>query len=415
MKEIKVVETFAGVGGFRLGLRRASNHKWRYGVVWSNQWEPSTKMQHASLVYTKQFGNKNHSNKDIAQIATSEIPDHDMLVGGFPCQDYSVATALKKARGIRGSKGALWWEIHRIVEAKQPSYILLENVDSIIKSPSKHRGRDFAIILSSLADTGYDVEWRIITASDYGMPQKRKRVFIFAHKIDTLFTKKRNKNTVSEIIYRKGLFAQAFPVKESRGLPQQVNCKKFLAELSAISISQDRSSPFCNSGIMRDGHIATVNTVPDFSGRKYVLKNVLSEEEKVPANFYVSQSDLRKWRRVKGSKRIQRRTKEGQVFTYAEGSVAFPDDVNKPSRTIITAEGGKTPTRFKHVVCTEGGRYRRLTPLELERLCMFPDNYTDGFSDTRRAFLMGNSLVVGVVERIGRVLGYEQSAPQRTS
>ena len=81
--------------------------------------------------------------------------------------------------------------------------------------------------------------------------------------------------------------------------------------------------------------------------------------------------------------------------------MAFPDNPDMPSRTIITGEGGASPSRFKHVVKTAGGRYRRLTPIELERLNMFPDNHTAGASDMRRAFLMGNALVTGIVERIG--------------
>ena len=121
--EIKVAELFAGVGGFRVGLKRASDSKLetsnKYKIVWSNQWEPSTKTQDASKIYVKKFGAENHSNEDIAKVPVSEIPDHDMLVGGFPCQDYSVARTLNKAEGIAGKKGVLWWEIHRILSEKE--------------------------------------------------------------------------------------------------------------------------------------------------------------------------------------------------------------------------------------------------------------------------------------------------------
>ena len=109
--KIKVIELFAGVGGFRLGLEgwnnKSASSQYKeyfespYEVVWSNQWEPSTKVQHASSVYEKRWNDNNHSNKDISTVDISEIPDHDMLVGGFPCQDYSVATTLKNSKGLR--------------------------------------------------------------------------------------------------------------------------------------------------------------------------------------------------------------------------------------------------------------------------------------------------------------------------
>ena len=160
---IHVVELFAGVGGFRIGLERASM---LYKTIWNNQWEPSTKRQDASIVYCHRFGEQGHSNEDIATVPTSDIPQCDLLVGGFPCQDYSVATTLKRSGGIEGKKGVLWWQIYRILdEMKQkPNYLLFENVDRLLKSPASQRGRDFAIILASLNDLGYTVEWRIINA-----------------------------------------------------------------------------------------------------------------------------------------------------------------------------------------------------------------------------------------------------------
>ncbi len=174
---IKVVELFAGVGGFRLGLEKSD-----YKVIWSNQWEPSTKMQHASMVYEARFGKKNHSNEDINDLVANNIdsiPDHDMLVGGFPCQDYSVATTLHNSKGLKGKKGVLWWAINRILEYKKnkPKYLFLENVDRLLKSPASQRGRDFAVMLQSLNDLGYAVEWRVVNAAEYGMPQRRRRVF----------------------------------------------------------------------------------------------------------------------------------------------------------------------------------------------------------------------------------------------
>ena len=165
------------------GLERVSRNF--FNVVWSNQFEPSTKRQHASEVYVARFGPYGHVNEDIAKVPTASIPDHDMLCAGFPCQDYSVARTLSQAAGIEGKKGVLWWQIERIIREKgrhAPEILFLENVDRLLLSPAKQRGRDFAIILQTLSDQGYAVEWRVINAADYGMPQRRRRVYVLAYK-----------------------------------------------------------------------------------------------------------------------------------------------------------------------------------------------------------------------------------------
>ena len=208
MKQIKVIELFAGVGGFRLGLEQASNAQYRYDTIWSNQFEPSTNVQHASNIYMQRFADDTHLNVDITQVATDDIPDHDLLVGGFPCQDYSVAKILSHAHGIVGKKGVLWWEIYRIIKAKRPVHILLENVDRLIKSPTHQKGRDFAIMLKTLSDLGYNIEWRVINAADYGMPQRRKRVFIYA-------SCQQKRTNAKAVLFKNGLFAQSFPIHES--------------------------------------------------------------------------------------------------------------------------------------------------------------------------------------------------------
>lgn len=185
MKEVKVIELFAGVGGFRVGLDRADANFFK--TIWANQWEPATKVQHAAMVYEKNFGKGSVVNDDINQVKTEDIPDHDMLVGGFPCQDYSVATTLSNSKGIEGRKGVLWWSIYRILKEKganRPEIVFLENVDRLLLSPASQRGRDFAIILECLNELDYIVEWRVINAAEYAMPQKRRRTYIVGYKKD---------------------------------------------------------------------------------------------------------------------------------------------------------------------------------------------------------------------------------------
>ena len=402
---IKVVELFAGVGGFRLGLEKSN-----YKVVWSNQWEPSTKTQHASMVYEARFGKENHSSQDIATVPTTEIPDHDLLVGGFPCQDYSVATTLTNSKGLKGKKGVLWWSIHRILEEKEnkPKYLFLENVDRLLKSPAKQRGRDFAIMLQSLNQLGYAVEWRVINAADYGMPQRRRRVFFLAYHQSTALWQNMHQTDKLDWMQQQGVIAQAFPVKEKAfGDYSQFTIEGDLVEVTDNFNKHGNKSPFENTGVAINGEIYTTHTEPDYHGRKTVLQDVLQNGEVTP-DFFIDEKDKDKWAYLKGAKKEKRVTKEGYEYNYSEGGMIYPDALDNASRTIITGEGGKSPSRFKHVVNVKRG-LRRLTPVELERLNMFPDNHTklEGISDTKRAFFMGNALVVGIVEKIGETL-YER-------
>ena len=461
---LRIVELFAGVGGFRLGfesLNTCSDGK-NFEIVWSNQWEPSTKTQHASDVYRKRWnisetigddlysdlsGADVHSNQDINLVSAEDIPDHDLLVGGFPCQDYSVAKTLNKSDGIVGKKGVLWWDIHRILKEKMPSIVLLENVDRLLKSPTSQRGRDFAIMLSALDEIGYDVEWRVITASDYGMPQRRTRVFIIGLRKGTKLNEKlRDSQSLNEWLEINGLFAKAFPVQPSSLqmtlIPLEIKMQQLmqkpdstLHDLSTEFNSEGKATPFLNSGVMIDGEYYTLKLKSKYSGERTNLGNILLSSTNIPIDFLIRADDLLRekgWIYQKGAKKEPRKGRDGFTYNYSEGPVTFPDSKSKPSRTIITGEGGSGASRFKHVVkfrLTKDHRswldeqeidqikqcrdkltiasnewVRRLHPIELERLNMMPNNHTLGLSDSKRAFMMGNALVVGIITMIGEVL-----------
>jgi len=403
-RKIRVVELFAGVGGFRIGLEGASD---AYETIWNNQWEPSTQHQDASLVYRARFGSKGHSNKDINLVRTADIPNHDLLVGGFPCQDYSVAATLSKSGGIEGKKGVLWWQIYRILQEKgdnRPQYIFFENVDRLLNSPATQRGRDFAIILASLADLGYIVEWRIINAADYGMPQRRRRTYIVGYRQDSIVAQKINQ--MEDWVEFDGVMAQAFPFRVKEHTLSIFNIEGSIQDVSADFNKEKRDSPFGNAGMMMNRKVYSIDAEAVYDGPFQTLGGTLVDETFVPEEFFISEEDLPKWQYEKGAKKIKRVSKEGFEYVFSEGGMAFPDNLDKPSRTMITGEGGTAPSRFKHVVRTPSGRYRRLIPIELERLNMFPDNHTfhQEVSDGRRAFLMGNALVCGIIEQIGKSL-----------
>lgn len=411
MDNIRVIELFAGVGGFRVGLERVDADFFK--TIWANQWEPATKVQHAAMVYEKNFGPGSVVNEDINEVRIEDIPDHDMLVGGFPCQDYSVATTLSNSKGIEGKKGVLWWSIYRILKEKgnnRPEVVFLENVDRLLLSPAKQRGRDFAIILECLNELGYIVEWRIINAAEYAMPQKRRRTYIVGYKKDGAIGK--TYTDPGDWIFRSGIFAKAFPVVTEEKLPvlrkMRLSDKKKdrLLDITETFNNTNLDHPFENSGVMVDGIAYSTSTKPKCEEQPWTICDVMVLPEEVPADFYVPEAQLERWRYYKGPKRELRTRKDGGQYFYTEGGMEFPDPIDKPSRTIITSEGGKSPDRCRHVIQDQTGRLRRLVPMELERLNMFPDNHTrlDGVDDGKRAFLMGNALVCGIVTRVGEEL-----------
>lgn len=402
----RVAELFAGVGGFRLGLERASGKAGRFEVVFSNQWEPGRRTQHASDVYAARFGAEHHVNADIATVPAKDIPDHDLLVGGFPCQDYSVASTLHNSKGLVGKKGVLWWQIHRILNEKKhkPAHLLLENVDRLLGSPVGQRGRDLAVMLRSLDQLGYAVEWRVINAAEYGMPQRRRRVFLVGHHRTTAVYKRLLAAAPDAWVLREGPLAKAFPCEAVKPMVQ-FSIAEDLDRLTKTFGQRRGPSPFLNAGVMVDGVVFTGKVSAVYSGPHITLGSILQPDKDVPKDFFIPRTDLKAWKYLKGSKAEPRVSRaNGHKYAYSEGAMAFPDPLDKPSRTVITGEGGRSASRFKHVVSTDGKRFRRLTPVELERLNMFPDGHTAGVSDAWRAFFMGNALVVGVVERIGQEL-----------
>ena len=165
----------------------------------------------------------------------------------------------------------------------------------------------------------------------------------------------------------------------------------------------DKNSLFLNSGILIDSMVYSFKSDP-ISIKPKTLESIFNFDE-VDEEFYIDEKDLEKWKDLKGPNSVKRE-KDGFVYNYSMGGIGF-DKLNKPSRTIITGEGGKSPSRFKHIVkLPDEKRHRRLTPVELERLNGFPDNWTklEGVTNTKRAFFMGNALVCGVVELISSTL-----------
>ena len=235
------------------GLEKSDSN---WDTVWANQWEPGKKAQHAFDCYINHFGKEDkYVNEDISIIDKNSIPNHNLLVGGFPCQDYSVAHT--GAKGIEGKKGVLWWQIRDTLEAKKPKFVLLENVDRLLKSPANQRGRDFGVILACFNDLGYDVEWRVINAADYGFTQRRRRTFIFAYKNDTNYYKSIQNKSSESIILENGFFVKEFPIYTN------IDAQEIDFEYKdLIDVSDNFKMNFKNSGVMKNGKIYTTEVTP---------------------------------------------------------------------------------------------------------------------------------------------------------
>lgn len=449
--EKTVCELFAGVGGFRCGLNAIRTledikkmEKWN--TVWFSQWEPAEKnTQYAHGCYVYHFGTcldnngEDTTNWNIEEVDKKTLPDFNLLVGGFPCQDYSVASSLATSKGLEGKKGVLWWSIRETLEKKRPPFVLLENVDRLIKSPAKQRGRDFGIILACFRDEGYTVEWRVINAADYGYQQRRRRIFIFAYKNDTTYAKRLkdsvryaegsgvdvHRNSMVEWIQSKGFFAKSFPVNTFE--PKKIQIEKLPEGLG--DLSDHFKFGFENSGVMVDGTIYSVKTIPFYDGEKITLGDIMETgdvEEKffIPdERIYYTTSDVthsdeshvrlskeerQTWQYLKGAKKLPRKAANGHEYIFSEGAISMVDSYDKPARTMLTSEGSFS--RTTHIVIDKKtGRIRLLTPMEAERIQGFPTDHTKyclakgevvEMPVNKRRFMMGNALVVNLVEQM---------------
>ena len=401
-----VIELFAGVGGFRVGLndihnfdnngKAIENRDWKF--VWANQWEPATTVQHAYDCYVTRFGNE-CSNEDISKVDSKDIPNHTLLCGGFPCQDYSVARSLSKEKGIEGKKGVLFWDIARILKDKETPFFLLENVDRLLKSPSKQRGRDFGIMLRTLSDLGYNVEWRIINAADYGAAQRRRRIFIFGWKKTMKYNENIDYIGPKYLIAQEGVFARAFPIEQE---DSKYRCIDLLQYEDTVDITKHFKAEFENSGIMINGKVWTRKVTPIYE--EPITIGEIRENRKSLDKYILTGEKLKKFEYLRGGKKILRTRPDGTEYYYSEGSMSEYDSLDLPGRTMLTSEG--SVNRSTHIIPDkETGKLRLLTPIEAERLQSFPDDWTNtGMPENRRYFMMGNALVTKVIDRVEPVL-----------
>lgn len=422
---MKVFSMFDGVGGFTVGLNNSDKEFFK--TTYSNQYEPSRKTQDAYEVGVYRFPEIEHIPDDVAKIPDEKFLEMknngvNMIVGGFPCQDYSVARSKKNEMGIQGKKGVLFWEIIRATQIIEPEYLILENVDRLLKAPSSQRGRDFAVMLASFNQLNYSVEWRVINAAEYGRAQRRRRVFFFVYRNDTDFAKKidakyedvtsgnnlgeKEYQDYEEYIFKDGLFARQFPIK-NEPIKKRTMFNKLDDDIKEVSDNY-KDGKFWNSGVMRHGYYYSADTEAFGDEEPIALKNIIVPEETVPEKYIISGDKLEKFKYLRGPKRIERTAANGHNYIYSEGGMSETDSLDLPGRTMLTSEG--TVNRSTHLL-NINGRYRLITPVEAERLQDFPDDWTRykktssgevvEVPDRMRMFFMGNALVTGIVKRIG--------------
>lgn len=393
-----ICELFAGVGGFRLGFDRLDSD-WK--TTWFSQWEPGARTQWAHDCYVQHFGDcedlrgELHTGEDISEMNKEMIPDHTLLVGGFPCQDYSVAHTLASSKGIEGKKGVLWWQIRDTLIAKKAPFCMLENVDRLLKSPAKQRGRDFGVILACLSELGYSAEWRVVNAAQYGAAQRRRRTFIFAYRNDTVYGKRVSNIDAETVIREDGFMVKSFPISEMGKMTQT----SLVGDI--VDVSDSFKFAFENAGYMHNGLIYTAKVI-EKEETPITLGQIL--QKNVDEKFYITTEKMPKWTYLKGAKKIPRKSADGHEYTFSEGPIAFPDPWDRPGRTMLTSES--TLNRSTHVVSDPGtGNLRLITPIEAERMQGFEDDWTStGMPDRMRYFCMGNALVVPMITRMGKVL-----------
>lgn len=426
---MKIFSMFDGVGGFIVGLNNANPNF--YTTIYSNQYEPSRKSQDAYEVGKYRFPNIEHIPDDVAQIPNSKFYEMkkngvNMIVGGFPCQDYSVARSKKNELGIEGKKGTLFWEIIRATRIINPDYLILENVDRLLKSPSTQRGRDFGIMLASFNELGYSIEWRVINAADYSGAQRRRRVFFFIFNNDTPWGKYLNQTYANHIItndasklnkeidysqyiFKDGLFAREFPIKQ---VPVKKRVKFAYLHGDIKDISDNFSNKFWNTGIMRYGYYYSIDTEASGEEKPRTLRDIIQDEDEISEHLYINDAKkLDKFKYLRGSKKIERKAQNGHKYIFSEGAMSSHDSLDLPARTMLTSEG--SINRSTHLLFING-KYRLLSPIEAERLQDFPDDWTkyklnnngkiEEVSNTMRMFFMGNALVTSLVTRIGTQL-----------
>lgn len=354
---MKYISLFCGIGGFDLALKRLGLE-----CVYANDFD-----KYATQIYKQRLGGVD--TRDITTVPTEEIPDHDLLVGGFPCQAFSIAG---KRRGFDDTRGTLFFEIARILKDKQPKYFILENVKGLL---SHDGGNTFKTIISTLTELGYDLQWQVLNSKNFGVPQNRERVFIIGN-------------------LRGEPRPEVFPVAESN---EQTYSDIKIAGSTNNSGRGERARVY-----NVEGGVSAL-TATDYKQPKQIKVVGTLESD----GWEKRHEQTRRVHGIDGISPTIPTGMGGGVMTKVAIPVLTPDRAEKRQNGRRFKEDGDPSFTLtgqdKHGV-SDGVKIRRLTPLECERLQGFPDGWTEGVSDTQRYKCLGNAVTVNVVEYIASKL-----------
>lgn len=345
------IDLFAGIGGFRLALENT------YGrCVFSSEID-----KHARKVYQDNF--KTIPAGDITKIDTQDIPNHNLLFAGFPCQPFSIAG---RKQGFKDeNKGNLFFELERIIQDKKPKAFLLENVKGLL---SNDKGNTIKYILKSLYEIGYDVHYKVLDTQDFGLPQHRERVYIVGFRKDlgiSLFNfpekSYMNKKSIKDILEK------TFPDKyiETPGWIKWYNKNK-------EKLEKKKYVNFVNNGAA-----ATLTARQYASWNGNYLKYYYTEDNKI---FSILKDNIKK---------------ENTVYQFRRTYVRENKAGVSPTLTANMGTGGHNIPIIKDKI-----GIRKLTPRECLRLQGFPEGFKIDVSDTQAYKQIGNSVSVPVVEEI---------------
>jgi len=379
---MKFIDLFAGIGGFRYGLEKVGKHlqeqrtsrndlrpkgtkskpntsqKRRkssnaYCCVWSNEWN-----KYASQIYKKHYGEIN--TQDIRAVKPSQIPKHDLICAGFPCQSFSIAG---KRKGFGDTRGTLFYEILRIARFHRTPYLFLENVKGLL---NHDKGQTFSVILESLDELGYDCQWQVLNSKNFGVPQNRERVFIIGHL--------RGKSRPKVFPLREGGRANFSGVK----IIDAYN-RKQAKEIGAIRSNMLNSGSLIYEGaIMSEKNKKWLNDGKKHS-RNFPQGQRVYSDKGIASTIAGNAGGLGgktglyavRWSRTeKGKKARHESQKEGRDYT----------PFNEGHRELVRAReqisGCVTHAVNKDALLEHDMKIRRLTPTECSRLQSFPDNWT---------------------------------------
>ena len=368
-EQLTAVELFAGIGGFHLGLAGANIQ-----TIWANDIN-----ELCCKVYQSNFGSYSITLGDINEIPISNIPEHDILTAGFPCQPFSSAG---KKLGVRDIRGTLFERIVEIVDQKQPTYFFLENVKRLLTMES---GYHFRLILNALSELGYFIEWRIVNPLQFGIPQNRDRVFIFGTKLNSTNITPLALETLSVFLTDSDKFS--FTQSEEK-------LEKYMLPIISIKSKND-SWGIAYKNKMYTQHLSAL---PNIQPRKR-LKDILQDESIVAPEFYFTADT---WERIKQSKAVNRYCNEVEILYNQDGGARLGYTIfgTNGVASTLTASTSRHYERYQ-----VDDKFRRLTNIEYARLMGFPDDWCRIARIYDQYALFGNAIVPACVEWVCQRIG----------